>query len=65
MSFDAILWDMDGTLVDTERVVWDVMQTAFDEVLGFRMDEKLFENLLGQSERDFFKTVGKKLKLND
>jgi len=29
------------------------------------MDEKLFENLLGQSERDFFKTVGKKLKLTD
>ncbi|CAG1773073.1 phosphoglycolate phosphatase [uncultured bacterium] len=65
MSFDAIFWDMDGTLVDTERVVWDVMQSAFEEVLGFRMDEKLFENLLGQSERDFFKGVGKKFKLND
>ncbi len=65
MSIEAIFWDMDGTLVDTERVVWDVMQNAFVEVLGIRMDEKLFENLLGQSERDFFKTVGKKLKLND
>ena len=65
MPIDAILWDMDGTLVDTERVVWEVMQNAFVEVLGIRMDEKLFENLLGQSERDFFKTVGKKLKLTD
>ncbi|HRJ77361.1 MAG: Phosphorylated carbohydrates phosphatase [Planctomycetes bacterium] len=60
MSFDAVLWDMDGTLVDTERVVWDVMQGAFEEVLGFRMDETLFENLLGQSENDFFATVGRK-----
>jgi HAD superfamily hydrolase (TIGR01509 family) len=65
MGLEAILWDMDGTLVDTERVVWDVMQSAFDEVLGMRMDEALFENLLGQSERDFFKTVGKKFKLTD
>ncbi len=60
MSFEAILWDMDGTLVDTERVVWDVMQGAFEEVLGFRMDEALFANLLGQSENDFFATVGRK-----
>jgi HAD superfamily hydrolase (TIGR01509 family) len=65
MSIEAIFWDMDGTLVDTERVVWDVMQSAFDEVLGFRMDEALFANLLGQSERDFFKGVGKKFKLSD
>lgn len=63
MAFEAIFWDMDGTLVDTERVVWDVMQGAFEEVLGMRMDEALFENLLGQSEHDFFKTVGKKFKL--
>ncbi|MCC6573557.1 MAG: HAD family phosphatase [Planctomycetes bacterium] len=65
MAFDAVLWDMDGTLVDTERVVWDVMKDAFREIVGILLDESLFHSLLGQSENDFFDTVQRLFGLND
>lgn len=65
MPFDAVLWDMDGTLVDTERVVWDVMKDAFSGVAGVVLDESLFNSLLGQSENDFFDTTQRLLGLND
>ena len=56
---------MDGTLVDTERVVWDVMKDAFREVVGIILDESLFHSLLGQSENDFFDSVQRLFGLND
>lgn len=55
--FDAIFWDMDGTLVDTERVVWEVMQAAFAQAAGIDLPEALFESLLGQSEADFYRAM--------
>ena len=55
--FDAILWDMDGTIVDTERVVWEVMLKAFRKAAGIELPADLFERLLGQSEIDFYRNM--------
>jgi beta-phosphoglucomutase-like phosphatase (HAD superfamily) len=51
---DAILWDMDGTLVDTERVAWDAMRAAFADAAGIDLPEPLFASLMGRSESDFY-----------
>ena len=59
--FNAILWDMDGTIVDTERVVWTVMQSAFKHAVQIDLPEALFESLLGQSELDFYRAMGAEL----
>lgn len=53
--FNAILWDMDGTLVDTERVIWQAMRGAFRESAGIDLPKALFMALLGRSERDFYR----------
>ena len=29
----AVLWDMDGTLVDTERVVWEVVPVLAETII--------------------------------
>lgn len=55
--FDAIFWDMDGTIVDTERVVWEVMLKAFRKAANIELPADLFEKLLGQSELDFYRNM--------
>lgn len=57
MNFKAIIFDMDGTLVDSE-VIWDIAETEMfaemgleynadirDQVIGLRLDE-FFEKLI-------------------
>ncbi|MCA8946104.1 MAG: HAD family phosphatase [Planctomycetes bacterium] len=63
--FEAILWDMDGTIVDTERVVWTVMQQAFRDAVQIDLPEALFESLLGQSEFDFYRHMVVKYSLTE
>lgn len=63
--FKAILWDMDGTIVDTERVVWTVMQSAFKHAVQIDLPESLFESLLGQSELDFYRAMVDRYSLNE
>jgi beta-phosphoglucomutase-like phosphatase (HAD superfamily) len=63
--FKAILWDMDGTLVDTERVVWVVLQRSFREVASIDLPEEVFLSLLGQSEQDFYRAMAKQHALDD
>lgn len=53
--FDAILWDMDGTLVDTEGVVWEVMRRSFRRAAKIELPADFFTRLLGQSEIDFWR----------
>jgi len=62
--FKAILWDMDGTLVDTERVVWDVMREAFTAAVSIDLPEALFESLMGQSENDFYAAMAARFELS-
>ena len=52
--FDAIFWDMDGTIVDTEHLVWEVMQRAFRAAAGIDLPQQEFSRLLGRSESDFY-----------
>ncbi|MCA8914140.1 MAG: HAD family phosphatase [Planctomycetes bacterium] len=63
--FKAILWDMDGTIVDTERVVWTVMQQAFRDAKQIELPETLFESLLGQSEMDFYRHMVERFSLTE
>ena len=63
--FKAILWDMDGTIVDTERVVWTVMQSAFKKSVQIDLPEEVFESLLGQSEMDFYQAMVKRYSLSE
>lgn len=55
--FKAILWDMDGTIVDTERVVWEVMRQSFKTAVDVDLPQALFASLLGQSEADFYRAM--------
>lgn len=61
--FNAILWDMDGTLVDTERVAWQVMRDAFLRGAGVELSQQLFESLLGRSEADFYRALAPRYSL--
>lgn len=54
MTIKAILWDMDGTIVDTERLVFDVIVKSFKETRNIDLPEDTWNSLLGQSEQDFF-----------
>jgi HAD superfamily hydrolase (TIGR01509 family) len=61
--FDAIFWDMDGTIVDTESVVWEVMQRAFRAAAKIDLPPELFAQLLGQSEIDFYARMARQYAL--
>ncbi|MFT4125798.1 MAG: HAD family phosphatase [Gordonia sp. (in: high G+C Gram-positive bacteria)] len=47
----AVLWDMDGTLLDSERL-WDVAVDELCSELGFPMTTELRESTLGNSTVD-------------
>lgn len=63
--FAAILWDMDGTLVDTEHLVWEVIRSAFQEAAGIALPDDLFSRLIGQSEADFYRGMAQLYSLGD
>lgn len=60
----AVLWDMDGTLVDTESVIWAGIQRAFREAAGIELPEPMFQSLLGRSERDFYRQMSEHFQLS-
>ncbi|MGC4932321.1 HAD family hydrolase [Gordonia sp. DT30] len=47
----AVLWDMDGTLLDSERL-WDVAVAELSARYGYPMTTELRESTLGNSMRD-------------
>ncbi len=47
----AVLWDMDGTLVDSEKL-WDISLSALYEFHGGVMSPQTRESLVGASARD-------------
>lgn len=53
----AICLDMDGTLVDTERL-WDIAVYELAEHLGRPLDETTRERTLGNSLHGFFEILG-------
>ncbi len=53
----AVCLDMDGTLVDTERL-WDVAVYELAEDLGRPLDDTTRERTLGNSLRGFFDILG-------
>ncbi|MDC1141811.1 HAD family phosphatase [Planctomycetota bacterium] len=65
MTIKAILWDMDGTIVDTERLVYDVIVSSFKHVAEIDLPEETWNSLLGQSEQDFFKAMRAKYSLTN
>ncbi len=46
MPFDAVIFDLDGTLVDTERLMYEAGETVFARH-GTRMTHDLFGQILG------------------
>ncbi|MGK0172684.1 MAG: beta-phosphoglucomutase, partial [Gammaproteobacteria bacterium] len=51
MSYHAILFDLDGLMIDTERVVLKAFRIATDE-LGFELPPGLFPTLVGRTAKD-------------
>jgi HAD superfamily hydrolase (TIGR01509 family) len=58
---EAVLWDMDGTLVDSEKL-WDIGLRELTEQLGGELDAKTRDSLVGSNMdstiRVLFATVG-------
>jgi HAD superfamily hydrolase (TIGR01509 family) len=52
----AVLWDMDGTLVDSEKL-WDVSLAALYTGLGGRLTPEVRASLVGGSAQDTIRTV--------
>ena len=48
---DAVFWDMDGTLLDSEKL-WDVAMADLAADLGIEMDHALRQSTLGNSMTD-------------
>ena len=44
--FDAVIFDLDGTLIDTERLAMTAMNAAF-EAMGFSPDADFLHGLVG------------------
>lgn len=47
MRYDAVLYDFDGTLVDSIPLIVNCFHIAFEEVLGFRKEEKEVLSTIG------------------
>jgi HAD superfamily hydrolase (TIGR01509 family) len=52
----AVLWDMDGTLVDSEKL-WDISLAALYTELGGRLTPEVRASLVGGSAEDTIRTV--------
>jgi HAD superfamily hydrolase (TIGR01509 family) len=52
----AVLWDMDGTLVDSEKL-WDVSLAALYERLGGRLTPQVRASLVGSSAENTIRIV--------
>lgn len=57
----AVLWDMDGTLLDTEKI-WDISLADLAERLGGRLTDAARESMIGSNQnatlRIMFETLG-------
>jgi HAD superfamily hydrolase (TIGR01509 family) len=49
MSIEAVLFDLDGTLVDTERESGEAMAEALREGLGLEIDQQALDYVIGKS----------------
>src|SRR5947209_17132810 len=55
-AMQAVLFDMDGTLVDSEKL-WDISLAALYEGLGGRMTPEVRASMVGGSAEDTMQTV--------
>lgn len=53
----AVLFDMDGTLVDSEKKLWDVSLAALYAELGGQMTPEVRASMVGGSAEDTIRTV--------
>lgn len=54
---EAVFFDLDGTLIDTERLALDVGRQVFAD-LGFPVDDAFMHSLVGQAEPAVARLVG-------
>jgi HAD superfamily hydrolase (TIGR01509 family) len=55
-AMQAVLFDMDGTLVDSEKL-WDISLAALYEQLGGRMTPEVRASMVGGSAEDTIETI--------
>ena len=53
---EAVLWDMDGTLVDSEKL-WDISLAALYAVLGGELRPEVRASMVGSSAENTIRTV--------
>lgn len=56
MPFDAVIFDLDGTLLDTETIAFQA-GLKVGEIWGLDFDEKLFLSLIGQDGPTLIKRI--------
>lgn len=55
-QLEAVVWDMDGLLLDTERIALQAFQIAADR-LGYQLDPNLFQSLIGRNTAATLQTL--------
>ena len=55
MGKNAVIFDMDGVIFDTERVYLEIWQSVFEKY-GYKMTKELYVNVMGTGRKNVIKT---------
>jgi len=63
-KLQAVIFDMDGVIIDSEPIHYKVNQKLYDE-LEIEVSEEEYNNFVGISNSDHWKYLKEKYKLNE
>ena len=65
-KLEAVIFDFDGTIVDTEKVYYENMRDLTEEVLGTKLDKMDYiENVSGTNEETSRRYYNKRFGMSD
>ena len=65
-KLEAVIFDFDGTIVDTEKVYYENMRDLTEEVLGTKLDKMDYiENVSGTNEETGRRYYNKRFGMSD
>src|SRR3989338_3856392 len=64
LKIKAVLFDLDGTLVDMFDIHFEAEKVAYKEIFGIELQRKIWESHMGKPEMEFVKANCKEHKSN-